>query len=364
MDSPSLPPLNLERSLDVLFCGLAVCDSRLPTSQRIDGIAMDSRELRANELFFACAGKRRHGLHFLDEVRRKEGAIIVHDALTPLPPDTPFIRVHHLPRSLQTVAARHFRHPERDLILLGVIGSTGRTAISTIAHYFIEGGRTRAGLLNQEVHYTCYRPPLPPRLVTPPALHLYRAFAEMRSARARHAVLELTTEGLAQGRVRDLGFHILLFHDHCPPLRGGFSSEEAMEIKFAPFLRQDHLRPDIAVINRDSPSACRLLELIPRDDNYVSITYGLTDHAEVRILQLSERRDGHKGLLQWPGGKAEIFLPFHQIEAIQEVLAALAMAYALHRDLSECPPLVENIRNILQFPRSSRGFQLEFNFGA
>lgn len=361
--APPPPPLNLECSLEVLFRGLTVCDARWPAHRRIDGIAIDSREVNENELFFACAGARTHGLFHVEEVCRKEGTVVVHDAITPLPLATPFIRVHHLPRALQVVTARHYRNPERDLIILGVIGSTGRAAITTIAHYLIEAGRTWAGLLNQEVHYTRYRPPLNPRLVTPPSLHLYRAFAEMRAAQARHAVLELTTEGLAQGRVRELGFHILLFHDHCPPLRGGFSSEEALEIKFAPFLRNDHLRPDIAVINRDSPNARRLLELLPKDENYVSITYGLSEHAEVRILQMSERRDGTKGILEWPGGRQEIFLPFHQLAPIRETLAALAMAYALHRDLSECAPLVENIRNILCFPRHSRHFQTTFPFG-
>ncbi|MFP4282315.1 MAG: Mur ligase family protein [Opitutales bacterium] len=253
------------------------------------------------------------------------------------------MRDQHIQSGSRQIAARFYGHPERDLILIGVIGSKSRTAITWMTHYFIENTTQPVGLLNRAIHFTGHRDPRAPEMVAPHPTDLHQALEAMRSARCRIGILELTTAGVQRALADGLGFHVLLFHGHDPDPRNYNASSEALQAKFKLCSRTGEKRADCIVVNRESANARALLRDLR--DKTETLTYGTTPDAQIRALDVRWRRKDLRCRLEWPGGRCEMSLPFKTQERLSEALAALALGFAMGQDLhllaSRAPGLIE-----------------------
>jgi UDP-N-acetylmuramoyl-tripeptide--D-alanyl-D-alanine ligase len=99
-----------------------------PRNTKVTGYSIDTRTLRAGEIFFAVKGPRFDGHHFLDQAFQKNASAVVveESGLKPAPGAAQaMIHVRSTVEALQTLARhvrRHWRNP-----IIGVTGSAGKT---------------------------------------------------------------------------------------------------------------------------------------------------------------------------------------------------------------------------------------------
>jgi UDP-N-acetylmuramoyl-L-alanyl-D-glutamate--2,6-diaminopimelate ligase len=301
-----------------------------PLDRPISGLVMDSRRVVPGNLFFALPGQRADGASFIDEAIGR-GAIAVVTEKPPVHPHAKviFLQVANARAALARVAQRYYKFPDRDLGVVGITGTNGKTTVAHLIKHFLENeGRT--GLIGT-INYDLGVRTVPSFKTTPEALDLFGMLAQMRDAGCRHAVMEVSSHGIDQQRVLGLQFSAAIFtnltRDH---LDYHQTLEAYFAVKTRLFTGEVGPVPRLAIVNLDDPHGAELVAKIPAAAR--AVTFGESLRADVRAENIALNFKNTTFRLVWPGGAHDVDSPFIGRYNISNLLAASATAWALGRD--------------------------------
>ncbi len=102
----------------------------IPADLAITGLTQDTRSIRAGSAFVAIGGFGTHGLHFVAQAKAANAAAILYEPPAPeeLSAPTDAIAVPHLRARLGVMADRFHGHPSRNMTVVGVTGTNGKTS--------------------------------------------------------------------------------------------------------------------------------------------------------------------------------------------------------------------------------------------
>jgi UDP-N-acetylmuramoyl-L-alanyl-D-glutamate--2,6-diaminopimelate ligase len=310
----------------------------------ISGLTMDSRRVVPGNLFFALPGLRTDGATFIDEAVNRGAVAIVSQRPVVLPyGKVTFIQVPDARVTLARVAQRFYRFPDRDMEVIGVTGTNGKTTVTHLIKHFLNG-QQRVGLIGT-VNYDLGLRTVPSYKTTPESLDLYGMLAQMRDAGCRNAVMEVSSHGIDQKRVLGMHFGAVVFtnltRDHLDYHK---SFDAYFEVKSRLFLGGTGSAPRVAVVNLDDPYGRELAARIPAGSR--RITFGEHPEADVRAeaLALDFRRTSFR--LVWPGGTANVESPLIGRYNVSNLLAALATCHAIGRDLAVLLPKLHLFKSV------------------
>jgi UDP-N-acetylmuramoyl-L-alanyl-D-glutamate--2,6-diaminopimelate ligase len=191
----------------------------------ITRITADSRQVIPGALFVAYAGVNVDGHRFIAQALERGAAAIVgeHDASEVNPAvaigPVPYIRVRNGREAFAWLNAAWYDYPARQLIMIGVTGTDGKTTTTNLIHSILKAAGLKAGLIST-VNAVIGERVLDTGLhtTTPDADAVQRYLREMVDAGLTHCVLEATSHGLAQHRVTGCEFDIAVItnitHEH------------------------------------------------------------------------------------------------------------------------------------------------------
>ncbi|WP_031016999.1 UDP-N-acetylmuramoyl-L-alanyl-D-glutamate--2,6-diaminopimelate ligase [Streptomyces sp. NRRL WC-3795] len=183
----------------------------------VTGITHDSRAVRPGDLYAALPGARAHGADFVTQAAGLGAAAVLTDlagaervAATGLPAlvvDDPRARMGEL-------AATIYGHPGRDLLQIGITGTSGKTTTA----YLVEGGlrtaRTTGLIGTVEMRIGDER--IKSERTTPEATDLQALFAVMRERGTEAVAMEVSSHALVLGRVDACVFDVAVFTNLSP----------------------------------------------------------------------------------------------------------------------------------------------------
>lgn len=184
----------------------------------VDGITQDSREIGANFLFIAVPGTTAHGLQFARHaVAAGASAVLWDDADTDgsvmvdsLADKALCLQVEDLQDKIGEIASRFFGQPSRELNLIGVTGTDGKTSVSHYIAQCLDSKSSPCGVLgtlgNGLVHDL-----KPTGLTTAGAVQVQQSLAGLVAEGAKAAAMEVSSHGLDQGRVNSVAFDTAVF---------------------------------------------------------------------------------------------------------------------------------------------------------
>jgi UDP-N-acetylmuramoyl-L-alanyl-D-glutamate--2,6-diaminopimelate ligase len=299
----------------------------------ISGLAIDSRRVAPGNVFFALPGQRADGATFIDEAVSRGAVAIVTSKLPAFPPSkVTFIRVSDARAALARVAQRYYKFPDRDVTAIGVTGTNGKTTVSHFIQHFL-GGEERVGLLGT-INYDLGARTVPSYCTTPEALDVYGLMAQMRDAGCRHAVMEVSSQGIEQKRVLGLQFGAAVFTNIArDQLDYHQTIEDYFEVKTRLFTGATGSTPRVAVVNLDDAYGEKLAAKISGELRDVKlVTFGEHPRAQIRAEHVSLHFKHSTFRLVWPGGTREIDVPIVGRFNVSNLLAAIATAFGLGRD--------------------------------
>ena len=182
---------------------------------RVTGLSIDSRTVRAGDAFLALPGQRAHGWSHAPEAIRAGARVILADAATvACGPDLagiPVILIPNLGSMAGVLAARFFGEPSRQLQVVGVTGTNGKTStshyIATAMQEFTGG---QAGIIG-----TLGNGPVgklaPTALTTPDPISLQAQLAAQLAAGVQVIAMEVSSHALELGRINGVRFSAAVF---------------------------------------------------------------------------------------------------------------------------------------------------------
>ncbi len=190
----------------------------------VKGLQVDSRRIRPGDLFIAISGFRTDARIHIAEALAKGAVAVVCEGGGPSPSlAVPVITVPHARVAMACLYDAFFGHPARNLRLVGVTGTNGKTSVSTMLYRILRAAGISCGLLGT-VGYIQPGQDAPVRreegdptlgMTTPDPAELYPILARMAAtapAGGRPTVImEVTSHALALGKVAPLTFDLSVF---------------------------------------------------------------------------------------------------------------------------------------------------------
>jgi UDP-N-acetylmuramoyl-L-alanyl-D-glutamate--2,6-diaminopimelate ligase len=281
-------------------------------------------------LFFALPGLRADGASFVDEAMARGAVAVVTNRLPAMAPaKVTFIQVADPRATLARVAQRYYRFPDREMNVVGVTGTNGKTTVTHLIKHFL-GGDQRVGLIGT-INYDLGARTVPSFRTTPEAIDIYGMMAQMRDAGCKHAVMEVSSHGIDQQRVRGMQFGAAVFtnltRDHLDYHR---TMEEYFGVKARLFDGGIGRTPKVAVINLDDAHGARLAGIVPA--GVKTVTFGENPAAMVRAEKVTLNFKNSTFRLVWPQGEMTVDSPLIGRYNVSNLLAAIATAWSLGRD--------------------------------
>jgi UDP-N-acetylmuramoyl-L-alanyl-D-glutamate--2,6-diaminopimelate ligase len=178
----------------------------------IRGLVYDSRAVAPGDAFFALRGADTDGHVYLRAALDLGAAALFTEEL---PEDLALgaacgVVVPDSRRALAPIAARFFGHPSRELALVGVTGTNGKTSTTYLAESILASAGRTVGLIGTvEIRYRDVRERT--KNTTPESLDLQATLRSMRTQGVNTAVMEVSSHGLDLGRVECCSFVVAAF---------------------------------------------------------------------------------------------------------------------------------------------------------
>jgi MurE/MurF fusion protein len=228
----------------------------------ISGIQTRAQALTPGQVFLAIQGYTADGHDYMAQAFARGAAAIIAQK-NPQQLDRVFL-VDNSRRAAGTIAARFYGNPSRDMSLIGVTGTNGKTTITYLLEHIFKAAGFRCGVMGT-INIRYNGADYETATTTPDACMIQHTLAQMKASGITHVIMEVSSHGLDQFRVDgcrfDLGIFTNLTQDHLdyhPDMTAYFECKKRFFTDFLTPTANTH--PATAVINVDNPWGARLAD--------------------------------------------------------------------------------------------------------
>lgn len=202
---------------DILY-KVAIEAVKGPTDIAINKIDFDSRKIEANDVFVAIRGSISDGHDFIEKAIQKGATAVICDAF----PDTinnevTYVQVKDTNSALAFMAANYFSEPSKNLKLVGITGTNGKTTIASLLFQLFQKAGFKVGLLST-VKIVIDKVEHKATHTTPDSITINHYLKEMVDNGVEYCFMEVSSHGIHQKRTEALhfvgGIFTNLSHDH------------------------------------------------------------------------------------------------------------------------------------------------------
>jgi UDP-N-acetylmuramyl-tripeptide synthetase len=309
-------------------------------SRAVSDVTHDSRQARAGSLFVAVRGLKRDGNLFVRQALEQGAVGVISEEEPPQGFGGAWIKVADTRRALAHAAAEVHRHPTRELELVGITGTNGKTTTAYIvAAIARSAGRQGAMLTTVESQIGEQRQKA--ERTTPEASDTQRFLRRALDEGCTMAVMECSSQALDLRRCDGLQVSIAVFtnltRDH---LDYHHTMENYFAAKLCLFDGSLGAEPRVNIINMDDAYGVKLARELEAKGRRV-VRYALEGAAEIRARAIQITLAGMSFMLETPAGARKVYSPLVGRPHIYNILAAVACGLELGYELEDIARGVE-----------------------
>ncbi len=316
----------------------------------ISGVSVDSRMASKGDLFLASAGINNHGLDFIEKVIAKGVAAIAWEPCDKYrcidrikcPANIPMIAIPNLTAHQGLIADRFYQHPSKDLAVVGITGTDGKTSCSQfIAQVLSEINEIPCGVIGT-IGYGMYGALVPGVHTTPGPLDVQKVLADVKEIGGKHAVMEVSSHALAQGRVNEVDFDIAVLTNLTQDHLDYHGTKEAYADAKRKLFEKDSLSH--VIINADDHFGLNLKDSC--QTRVPCLSYGFHKDADVRGYGLMISAEGLRMRVSTPAGKGVLSSCLVGDFNAMNLLTVLSVLLSLEVSLEQSLELIKEIKPV------------------
>ena len=313
----------------------------------IKSITYDSRKVTEKSVFVCINGANVDGHDYIKEAVKKGAlAIVIEEELQVRNENITVIKVENSKLALASLADLFYSEPSKEVNLIGVTGTNGKT---TVVHYIkdiLEANKKRTAVIgtlgyefeNKEAAIQKINP------TTPESLELQGLFREFADKGAENVVIEVTSQALAKERVECANFNVGVFtnlsQDHLDE-HGTMENYKNEKIKL-------FKKCSFGVINIDD----KIAEEIIKKASCKILTYGINNEADIRATEIRYKNDcvifkikfKNISWSWWCMQDVKVNIPGKV--TVYNTLAAIGACIGLGMDISDIISVLSNLKYV------------------
>ena len=234
-------------------------ETQADAGTEISSLAYDSRKVQPGTLFFAIQGEKADGHQFIAQALERGAVAVSSEREAPADLQGRWVRVPKIRRALAGAAGAFYGHPDRQLQLVGITGTNGKTTTAYLLASILKAAGLQPGMFGTIAYHLGNRSVTAVN-TTPESLDLINYFSELVKGGGKTAVMEVSSHALAQERVWSFHFSAAVFtnltRDHLD-YHGDFENYFAAKRRLFEGLGAPP--PDLAVVKINDEWGTRLL---------------------------------------------------------------------------------------------------------
>ncbi|KAM5572441.1 UDP-N-acetylmuramoyl-L-alanyl-D-glutamate--2,6-diaminopimelate ligase MurE [Rosa sericea] len=312
----------------------------------ITGIQHDSRVVSAGDLFVCCVGRKTDGHLYLSEAIKRGAVAVVASKEIYMEESLgckALVIVEDTNADLPALAASFYRYPSKNMSVIGITGTNGKTTSAYLIKGMYEAMGLRTGMLSTVAYYVHGDNKLESPNTTPDAVLVQNMMAKMLHNGAEAVVMEASSHGLALSRCDEVDVDIAVFtnltRDH---LDFHVTEEEYREAKGKLFSRMVDPERHRKVVNIDDPNAPFFIS--QGNPDVPVVTFAMENkNADVYPLKFELSLFETQVLVNTPNGILEISSGLLGRHNIYNILAAVAVGIAVGAPLEDIVRGIEEV---------------------
>lgn len=260
--------MRIETLFSELSCTLP---QELSLETEITGVVYDSRKVIPGCAFVCLRGAKADGHRFAQQAAQQGAAVIV--AEEPVDCSAPVVVIPDTRYGLAVLSAAWFGHPAREMKVIGITGTKGKTTSSYMIHAILEAAGHKTGLIGT-IGAVIDGKVTPTANTTPESYEVQRIFRDMVTAGCEYCVIEASSIGLKAHRVSGFTFDTGLFTNFSPDHIGGDEHADMDEYRRCKAMLFRQCRTGI--INIDDPNYTGII----KNHTCNIVTYGYDKSAD------------------------------------------------------------------------------------
>ncbi|WP_312114038.1 UDP-N-acetylmuramoyl-L-alanyl-D-glutamate--2,6-diaminopimelate ligase [Brevibacillus reuszeri] len=313
-------------------------------SMEITGLTADSRQVKPGFLFVCLTGYTVDGHTFAAQAVNNGAVAVLSEKDLDVP--ATIVRVPDTRRAMAMLADRIFGSPTRELKVIGVTGTNGKTTTTHLIDKILRDQRKQTGLIGT-IHMRIGDVTEEVKNTTPDAVDLQRSFRRMCDVNTDYAIIEVSSHALEMGRVRGCNIHTAVFtnltQDHLDYHKTMDNYRYAKSLLFSQLGNSyDPDRLKTAVLNADDDASELYATVTPAR----VITYGIDRAADVRATDIEITSKGTSFTAHTFAGSVRFNLRMMGKFNVYNALAAIAVTLAEGIKLEEIKASLETVAGV------------------
>lgn len=256
------------------------------TDADLTDIAYDSRKAGESIAFVCLKGAFADGHKYALSAYEKGSRVFVCSDSVSLPGDAVVITVSDTRAALAQMSCNFFKNPSKDIAVIGITGTKGKTTVAHIVKNVLEKGGIMTGIIGT-VGASFGDTVLPTVNTTPESYELQKMLRQMADGGCKAAAIEVSSLGLKAHRVDGITFAVGVFTNLSPD-HIGTNEHESFE-EYAYWKTQLFPRCKVSIINADDPFA----PVIKENCNGKVYTYGTKESCDFALTKCDKIKFGN-----------------------------------------------------------------------
>lgn len=192
--------------LQDLLKGLDVLEQKGASDVDINGVNIDSRQVKEGNMFIAVKGTAADGHAYIGKaIELGAKAVVCEDMPAEQVDGVTYVRLGNTEQNVGQIATNFCGDPTSKLKLVGVTGTNGKTTIATVLYNMFRAMGHKVGLLSTVCNYIDGEA-VPTEHTTPDPVTLNMLLARMVEAGCEYAFMEVSSHSVVQNRIGGLKF--------------------------------------------------------------------------------------------------------------------------------------------------------------